>query len=165
MLELSSHERDYIKPPTNVYATSTTFVTVVLCRSKRTDLFPFFLTRDSAVHRDVIGEGYANVVYAMGFAAFNDALAPAHPSMFHDAEVEYYNRISRARNRRLVERQRKTGSSASMIRTNTMVYVLQQTTCLQCGVKGWRKHPWRNWARCVRAISMGGKDATTRTIA
>ena len=31
------------------------------------DLFPFLLTRTSAVHRDVILEVYANVLYAMGF--------------------------------------------------------------------------------------------------
>ena len=67
----------------------------------------------------------------------------------------------------MVEQQRKTGLSASMIRTDTMVFVLQHPTCLQCGAKGWREHPWRNstssfkeWrARCVRANSMGEKDA------
>ena len=100
------------------------------------DLFPFFLSRNSAVDRDVVAEVYANVVYAMGFAASTDALAQAHPRMFHDAEVKYYNRILRSRGRRLFQRQRETDSSASMICTDTMVFTLQQTTCLQCGAKG-----------------------------
>ena len=95
------------------------------------DLLPFLLTRISAVHRDVISEVYANVVYATGSAASTDALVKAYPTMFHDAEVVYYNRTWRARGRRLVKRQRKTGLSASMIRTDTMVFVLQQSTCLQ----------------------------------
>ena len=129
------------------------------------DLFPFFLTRNFAVHREVIAEVYANVVYAMGFAASTDALAQPHPRLFHDAEVKYYNRVLRARGRRLFKRQRETGSSASMIPTVTSKFNLQQTTCLQCGAKGWREHPWRKstssskkWrARCVRANSMGKK--------
>ena len=35
------------------------------------DLFPFLLTRTSAVHRDVVSEVYANVVYAMDFNSVN----------------------------------------------------------------------------------------------
>ena len=54
------------------------------------ELFPSLLTRESAVHRDVISEVYANVVYAMGFAASTDALVQTYPRMFHDAEVIYY---------------------------------------------------------------------------
>ena len=93
---------------------------------------------NSAVHRDVITDVYTNVVYAVGFAASTDALAQAHPRVLHDAEVKDYNRVLRARGRRLFKRQRETSSSASMIRTDTMVFTLQQTTCLQCGAKGWR---------------------------
>ena len=54
------------------------------------DLFPFFLARNSAVHRDVISEVHANVVYAICFAALADALVQAYPRMIHDAEVTYY---------------------------------------------------------------------------
>ena len=107
------------------------------------------------------------MVYAMSFAASTDALAQAHPRMFHDAEVKYYSRILRARHRHLIKRQRETGWSASMIRADTMIFIIQQTTCLQLGAKGWREHPWQSsnsssmeWkARCVRANSMGKKDA------
>ena len=88
------------------------------------ELFHSLLTRKSAVHRDVISDVHANVVYAMGFAASTDTLAQEHPRMFHDAEVIYYNRILRARDRRVVKQRRETGSSASMIRTDTMVFVL-----------------------------------------
>ena len=83
------------------------------------DPFPFFLGRTSAVHRHVISEVKANVLYAIGFAASTDALAQAYPTMFHDAEVIYYNRMLRARGWCLVKRQRETGSSTSMIRTDT----------------------------------------------
>ena len=67
------------------------------------ELFPFLLTRTSAVHRDVISEVYAKVVYAMGST---DAFAQAYPRMFHDLEVIYYNRILRVRGRSLVKQQR-----------------------------------------------------------
>ena len=54
------------------------------------DLFlPLFLTRKSAVHRDVIAEVHGNVVYATGFAASTDAFAQAHPKVVHDVELKY----------------------------------------------------------------------------
>ena len=42
-----------------------------------------------------------------------------------DAEMKYYNRVLRARGRRLLRRQQETGSSSSIIHTDTMLFVLQ----------------------------------------
>ena len=103
----------------------------------------FFFARTSAVHRAVISEVYANVVYAMDFSCVKRRLGAdvsENVSRFRGNILDY-NRILRPRARRLVKPQRETGSSASMIRTDTMVFVLQQSTCLQCGAKQRREHP------------------------
>ena len=115
----------------------------------------------------MISEVYANVVYAMGFSCVNRRLGADVSETVSRCRgnILDYNRILRPRGRRLVKQQRETGSSASMIRTDTMVFVLQQSTCLQCGAKQWREHPWRNstrsskkWrTRCVQADSIGKK--------
>lgn len=44
--------------------------------------FPFFLTRKSAIHNDVIAEISDNLVHAKGFAASREALAQAHMKKF-----------------------------------------------------------------------------------
>ena len=57
------------------------------------DSFPFFLTRKSGIHRDLIAEVSDNVVHAKSIAASAEALAQAHLKRFHDAELRYYNML------------------------------------------------------------------------
>ena len=61
------------------------------CSSRTPSLF--FLTRKSAIHRDLIAEVSDNVVHAKSFAASAEALAQAHLKRFHDTELRYYNML------------------------------------------------------------------------
>lgn len=71
--------------------------------------FPFFLTRKSAIHLDVIAEITDNLMHAKGFAASYGALLQAHLKKFHDAELKYYNMLLWRKENQLVEAREERG--------------------------------------------------------
>ena len=93
------------------------------CFLSRTSLL-FLFRGNSAVHRDVIKEVYANERGVRNRCCCVNRRLGAGASE-NDAEMKYYNRVSRARGRRLLRRQQETGSSSSMIHTDKMLFALQ----------------------------------------
>ena len=61
--------------------------------------FPCFLTRKSAIHRDVVAEVADNLMHAKGFSASSEALQQAHLYRFHSMELKYYSMLLWAQRR------------------------------------------------------------------